>query len=189
IASRSPPDPEGPALLGPPTTGRGATAPRRRRSTCSPRPGPRWPGGRRPASPPCPRAHPGGAGRGRAGARRAGAARPRGGRAARACLAMALGTAVSTAQAIRARRAVAAERAANAAAQAREAEMRAVLEFVEQRVFAAARPKGQEGGLGREVTLRQAIEAALPFVGEGLAGQPLVEARLRGTPGRALVVP
>src|SRR5262249_37346238 len=60
---------------------------------------------------------------------------------------------------------------------------RAVLEFVEQRILAAARPKGQEGGLGREVTLRQAIDAALPFVTEGLADQPLVEARLRRTLG------
>ena len=68
------------------------------------------------------------------------------GLAAAAFLAMALGTAVSTGQAIRARRAVAAEGQANAAARAREAEMRAVLEFVEQRVLAAARPKGQAGG-------------------------------------------
>jgi serine/threonine protein kinase/tetratricopeptide (TPR) repeat protein len=126
--------------------------------------------------------------------------------AAAAFLAMALGTAVSTAQAIRARRAVAAEkeasaaeraanaaekeanaaeRAAKVAAQAREAEMRAVLEFVEQRVFAAARPEGQEGGLGREVTLRQAIDAALPSVAEGFAAQPLVEARLRRTLGES----
>jgi tetratricopeptide (TPR) repeat protein len=66
-----------------------------------------------------------------------------------------------------------------------EAEMRAVLEFVEQRVFAAARPKGREGGLGREVTLRQAIDAALPFVAEGFASQPLVEARLRRTLGQS----
>src|SRR5262249_57161297 len=98
---------------------------------------------------------------------------------AAAFLAMALGTAVSAAQAIRARRAVEAERAANEVARAREAETRAVLEFVEQRVLAAARPKGQEGGLGHEVTLRQAIDAALPFVAEGLAAQPLVEAQLR----------
>jgi tetratricopeptide (TPR) repeat protein len=55
--------------------------------------------------------------------------------------------------------------------------------FVEDRVFAAARPKGREGGLGREVTLRQALDAALPFVAEGLAAQPLVEARLRRTLG------
>jgi tetratricopeptide (TPR) repeat protein len=91
------------------------------------------------------------------------------GLAAAAFLAMAAGTAVSTAQAMRARRA--------------ESEMRAVLEFVEQRVLAAARPKGQLGGLGPEVTLREAIDAARPFVSEGLAAQPLVEARLRWTLG------
>jgi serine/threonine protein kinase/tetratricopeptide (TPR) repeat protein len=97
---------------------------------------------------------------------------------ATAFLAMAIGTAVSTTQAIRARRAV-------AAARAREAEMQAVLEFVEQRVFAAARPKGEAGGLGHEVTLRQAIDAALPAVAEGFATQPLVEARLRRTLGQS----
>src|SRR5262249_32763419 len=100
-------------------------------------------------------------------------------------LAMAIGTAVSTGQMIRARRAVKAERAANAAEQAREDEMRAVLEFVEKRVLSAARPKGREGGLGRAVTLRQAIDAALPAVAEGFTAQPLVEARLRRTLGQA----
>jgi tetratricopeptide (TPR) repeat protein len=114
------------------------------------------------------------------------------GLAAAAFLAMAVGTAVSTGLAIRARRAVAAERAANTAeraanaeARAREEEMGAVLEFVEDRVFAAARPEGQEGGLGRAVTLRRAIDAALPFVAEGFAAQPLVAARLRRTLGQS----
>src|SRR5262249_31832654 len=80
-----------------------------------------------------------------------------------AFLAMAVGTAVSTWQMIRARRAVAAEKEANAAeraakvvAQDRETEARAVLKFVEDRVFAAARPEGLPGGLGRAVMLRQA---------------------------------
>jgi non-specific serine/threonine protein kinase/serine/threonine-protein kinase len=112
------------------------------------------------------------------------------GLAAAAFLAMALGTAVSTWQMIRARTAVAAEkqahaaeRAAKVAAQDREAEMEAVLKFVEERVFAAARPEGQAGGLGHTVTLRQAIDAALPAVAEGFASQPLIEARLRRTLG------
>jgi serine/threonine protein kinase len=98
--------------------------------------------------------------------------------AAVAFLAMAFGTAVSTWQAIRARQ-------ANEAVRAREAEMRAVLEFVEQRVFTAARPTGQSGGLGREVTLRQALDAALPAVAQGFADQPLIEARLRRTLGHS----
>jgi serine/threonine protein kinase/tetratricopeptide (TPR) repeat protein len=65
----------------------------------------------------------------------------------------------------------------------READAEAVLEFVENRVFAAARPEGQEGGLGRAVTLRQALEAALPFLGKSFADQPLIEAKLRNTLG------
>jgi tetratricopeptide (TPR) repeat protein len=80
---------------------------------------------------------------------------------------------------------MAAEKAANLEAQAREAEARAVLEFVEERVLAAARPEGQEGGLGHAVTLRQALDAALPFVAEGFAAQPLIAARLRRTLGRS----
>ena len=72
---------------------------------------------------------------------------------------------------------------AKAAAQQSETETRAVLEFVEKKVFAAARPKGEEGGMGREVPLREALEAALPFVAKNFSGQPLVEARLRRTLG------
>ncbi len=64
-------------------------------------------------------------------------------------------------------------------AEAREAETQKVLEFVENRVFAAARPEGQKGGLGHDVTLRKAIEAALPFVEKKFADQPLIEARVR----------
>ena len=65
----------------------------------------------------------------------------------------------------------------------REEETRAVLDFVENRILAAARPENQAGGLGHQVTLRRAIEAALPFVGQSFHDQPLVEARLRRTMG------
>ena len=75
--------------------------------------------------------------------------------------------------------AAAAEKEAKETAQEREAETKAVLEFVEQKIFAAARPDGQEGGLGRDVTLRAALEAALPFVEKSFTNQPLIEARLR----------
>jgi serine/threonine protein kinase len=67
------------------------------------------------------------------------------------------------------------------AAKERETETRAVLDFVENKVFAAARPEGQAGGLGREVTLRKALEAVLPAVGQSFRQQPLIEARLRMT--------
>ena len=41
----------------------------------------------------------------------------------------------------------------------------------------------RQGGLGSKVTLRQAIEHALPFVAKGFPDQPLIEARLRLTLG------
>jgi len=65
----------------------------------------------------------------------------------------------------------------------RELEARAVLDFVQDKILAAARPEGQEGGLGREVTLRKALEAALPQVESSFQGRPLVEASVRSTLG------
>ncbi len=79
--------------------------------------------------------------------------------------------------------AAAAETEAKETALAREAETKAVLDFVENKVFAASRPRGQDGGLGREVTLREAVEATLPFVDKSFTNQPLIEARLRMTLG------
>jgi serine/threonine protein kinase/tetratricopeptide (TPR) repeat protein len=81
--------------------------------------------------------------------------------------------------------AVEAERGARELAQAREAEKRAVLEFLEKRVLAAGRPKGHQGGLGPGVTLAEAVESALPFVGKTFRDQPLIEARLRLTLGQS----
>jgi serine/threonine protein kinase len=77
-----------------------------------------------------------------------------------------------------------AEKEAKELALTREAERRAVLEFMEDRVFRAARPQGQEGGLGRSVSLRQAVEAALPHIEKSFPNQPLIEARLRATLGQ-----
>ncbi|MBA4063731.1 MAG: hypothetical protein C0501_08460 [Isosphaera sp.] len=68
-------------------------------------------------------------------------------------------------------------------AEDKAAEAGAVATFLEDRVFAAARPKGQDGGLGKDVTLRDAITASLPALGAGFADRPLVEARLRRTVG------
>jgi serine/threonine protein kinase len=112
-------------------------------------------------------------------------------------VALVIGTAVAWWQAVRATRA---EAAAMVAAEAekeakesalkreesalkREGETKAVLEFVENKVIAAARPKGQEGGQGYDVKLADAIQAALPFVEKGFPAQPLIEARLRRTMG------
>ncbi len=68
-------------------------------------------------------------------------------------------------------------------AKEREAETKAVLDFVQDKVFAAARPKDQELGLGHEVKLADAIKQALPFIGKSFPDQPLIEARLRMTIG------
>jgi serine/threonine protein kinase len=76
--------------------------------------------------------------------------------------------------------------AARADAQAREADANAVVRFVEDHVFAAARPKGQGGGLGQDVSLRAALIAGLPALATGFADQPAVEARLRMTLGATL---
>jgi eukaryotic-like serine/threonine-protein kinase len=59
----------------------------------------------------------------------------------------------------------------------------AVLGFLKNDVLAAARPEGQEGGLGVEVTVRKAVDAAEPKIAEAFKDQPLVEAEVRETLG------
>ncbi len=79
-------------------------------------------------------------------------------------------------------RAVAAEAQAKAeeeSANRSAAEARSVLQFFDKYVLAAARPEGQEGGLGRDVTLRQAVDSALPKIAGAFPGQPAVEASIR----------
>jgi serine/threonine protein kinase len=78
-----------------------------------------------------------------------------------------------------------AETKAKETAEQREAETKAVLEFVENKVFAAARPKDQEGGLGYDVQLADAVTSALPYVETSFPRQPLIEARLRTTLGNS----
>jgi eukaryotic-like serine/threonine-protein kinase len=78
-----------------------------------------------------------------------------------------------------------AEKQAKEDALAREKETKAVLNFVEDRIFSAARPEGRQGGLGREVSLRKAIESALVYVDQSFPGQPLIEASVRLTLGHS----
>ncbi len=63
-------------------------------------------------------------------------------------------------------------------------ESRAVLRFFQEQVLAAARPEGQDGGLGREVTIRRAVDAAVPKISRAFRDQPTVEAAVRGAVGR-----
>jgi serine/threonine protein kinase/tetratricopeptide (TPR) repeat protein len=84
---------------------------------------------------------------------------------------------------LRAEQARRVERQAKQDAQEREAETNAVLDFVENNIFAAARPEGEAGGLGHDVTLRRTIESALPFVDKSFTERPLIQARLRRSLG------
>jgi tetratricopeptide (TPR) repeat protein/tRNA A-37 threonylcarbamoyl transferase component Bud32 len=89
-----------------------------------------------------------------------------------------------------ARAAAAAEEAArlDEAAQRRRAveserRARAVLSFLQEKILAAGRPEGQEGGLGKDVTLRKSIDAAAPGIAAAFEAQPLVEASVRNALG------
>jgi serine/threonine protein kinase len=84
-------------------------------------------------------------------------------------------------------RAKKAEQSAQAeAAKARrsEAEARTLLEFYQNKVLAAARPAGQEGGMGRDVSLRQALDTAESAIAKSFDKQPEVEASIRETLGQ-----
>jgi serine/threonine protein kinase len=85
-------------------------------------------------------------------------------------------TVVSAWQAVRALR-------GEARARESEVETQAVLAFFRDKVLAAPRPAGQQGGLGRGVTLRAAIDAAEPKIAAELASQPKAEAAIRHTLG------
>jgi eukaryotic-like serine/threonine-protein kinase len=100
------------------------------------------------------------------------------------------GTALATWQAMRAREAErqalsARDDAAEQLRQAKRSEARAsaVLKFFQDKVLSAARPKGQEGGLRRDATVREALDRAEPEIASAFAGEPLVEASIRNTLG------
>jgi eukaryotic-like serine/threonine-protein kinase len=80
--------------------------------------------------------------------------------------------------------------AANArlAAEAKEAETRLILEFTQNRIFAAPRPLDESGGLGKDVTLRGTLAAALAHVDHDFADQPIIEARVRRTLGTSFLL-
>ena len=66
----------------------------------------------------------------------------------------------------------------------REAEERAISKFYEDYVLAAARPKGEwGGGVGKGVTLKEALDQAGPKIDEAFAGQPELQAAVRNTLG------
>jgi tetratricopeptide (TPR) repeat protein len=76
-----------------------------------------------------------------------------------------------------------AQEQAKVTAQRKEAEARSVQTFFRERVLEAVRPKDDEGGLGKDATIRQALDAAEPEIAMALAGQPVAEADIRHTMG------
>jgi serine/threonine protein kinase len=69
--------------------------------------------------------------------------------------------------------------------QSEEARRRAeaVLGFFKDDVLAAARPEGKAGGLGKDVTVRRAVDQAEPKIAVRFWNQPAVEADVRDTLG------
>jgi serine/threonine protein kinase len=105
-------------------------------------------------------------------------------------LLLATGAGVSAWQAVRARAAerdalAARDREAEQLQQAKKSEARAqaVLKFFQDKVLAAARPKGQEGGLGKDATIKAALDQAEPEIAKSFAKDPLIEAAIRNTLG------
>jgi serine/threonine protein kinase/lipopolysaccharide biosynthesis regulator YciM len=66
---------------------------------------------------------------------------------------------------------------------AAEEDAKAVLGFFQEKVLSAGRPEGQHGGLGNQVTLRKAVDAAEPEIAKVFADRPIVEASIRDTLG------
>jgi tetratricopeptide (TPR) repeat protein len=60
----------------------------------------------------------------------------------------------------------------------------AVLGFLQNDVLAATRPEGQEGGLGRDVTVRRAVDAAESKIAAAFRDQPTIEWVVRGVLGQ-----
>ena len=83
-------------------------------------------------------------------------------------------------------RAIAAEAQARGEGEKAErsaAEARAVLGFFQDQILSAARPEGVEGGLGKDVTLRTAVDVAEPRIAAAFPNQPTTEASVRSVLG------
>lgn len=70
----------------------------------------------------------------------------------------------------------------NAAREARD-HAQSLGKFYEDHVLAAARPKGWSGGAGKDITLKEALDQAVPKIDEAFVDQPEREAAVRHTLG------
>jgi serine/threonine protein kinase/tetratricopeptide (TPR) repeat protein len=66
------------------------------------------------------------------------------------------------------------------------AETTAVLKFLEEQFLSSARDPDRFGGMGRDVKLLDVLKKSLTVLDKSFADQPLIEARLRMTLGKAL---
>src|SRR5262249_881554 len=103
-------------------------------------------------------------------------------------------TAVSTWQAIRATRAGAQAKDSLTNAQQQEASARksaaqakAIADFFRDKVVATARPPGQDGGLGRDIKLRDALNHAEASIAGRFPDEPEVEATIRDALGQSYI--
>ena len=101
----------------------------------------------------------------------------------------AMATEIERNRAIEAEQAAQAEGAktkkSEAEARQSEAEAKAVLEFLQTKVLAAARPKDEEGGLGMQATIRDAVDAAVPAIEKSFADKPAIAASIHDTLGQS----
>ena len=58
-----------------------------------------------------------------------------------------------------------------------------VLSFFQDNVLAAARPRGEDHGLGYNATIRAAVDAAEPYIARKFTNEPLAEASIRDVLG------
>jgi serine/threonine protein kinase/tetratricopeptide (TPR) repeat protein len=65
----------------------------------------------------------------------------------------------------------------------KEADTQAVLDFFQDKVLSAGRPKGQDGGLGKDVKLIDAVNQAREKIADSFEDRPVVEASIRDTLG------
>ncbi len=77
------------------------------------------------------------------------------------------------------------DRAIKAEKKAKQSEenTKAVLSFFQDKVLSAGRPQGQEGGLGKDVKLIDAVNQARDKIADSFKDRPLVEASIRDTLG------
>jgi serine/threonine protein kinase/lipopolysaccharide biosynthesis regulator YciM len=72
-----------------------------------------------------------------------------------------------------------------ASARKAAAQAKAIVDFFRDKVIAAARPPGQDGGIGRDVKLRDALEHAEASIAGRFPDEPEVEASIRDALGQS----